>query len=168
MLIYNPAFDLYHCVYRMLQLLHNLKTEYVEFDRLRIWDFYLAFPNEIEKIKFPVELNQIKGVFKKTENPYDEIIDPRRIFEKMKSYQETSLSYLASYDFIDTELFKENKISSLKKAIPESLKIKIENPPDRVGNIIKLLTGPFNDISLLGENGLKYRTGLIDFKYDGK
>jgi hypothetical protein len=46
MIIYNQAFDLYHAVYRMLQLLtHFNKKEYVEVDRLRIWDFYVLFPS---------------------------------------------------------------------------------------------------------------------------
>ena len=138
MLIYNSAFDIYHSIFRMLQLINNIKTEYVEVDRIRIWDFYLAFPNEIEKIKFPREFSEIKKVFKDTENPYDEIIDSKKIFDKMKT------------------------------EIPLQLKQKIENPSERINNIIKLFTGPFSNISLLGDKGLKYRTGLIEFKYDYK
>lgn len=55
MLVYHSAFDMYHSVYRMIQLLTNLKKDYVELERLRIWDYYLAFPNEMTKIKFERE-----------------------------------------------------------------------------------------------------------------
>lgn len=44
-MIYSPAFDLYHCIYRMLQILGRFtEGDIMETDRLRIYDFYLLFP----------------------------------------------------------------------------------------------------------------------------
>ena len=48
MIIYNPAFDIYHCVYRMISILSNLVNEKIEVDKLRILDFYMVFPGEIK------------------------------------------------------------------------------------------------------------------------
>ncbi len=62
MIVYHQAFDLYHTAYRMIQLLTYFERgESVEIDRLRIWDYYLLFPIEIQRIKFSVEEKEIKN-----------------------------------------------------------------------------------------------------------
>ena len=87
MLVYHHAFDIYHCAYRVLQILEHMKSNDVEIDRIRIWDFYLTFPNEARKISFPKELADLKKIFKVNEpNPYDDLIDPRRILIRMQPY----------------------------------------------------------------------------------
>jgi len=63
MIVYHPAFDLYHSVYRMLQILtHFDKNDYVETERLRIWDFYLLFPDKINTIKLKNTEKDIKDL----------------------------------------------------------------------------------------------------------
>jgi len=52
MILYNNAFDLYHTIFRMLHLLSKIEEDKViEIDRIRIWDYYLLFTNEIFNIK---------------------------------------------------------------------------------------------------------------------
>src|SRR5688572_13925066 len=98
MLVYHPAFDLYNCIFRMLQLIMHMKHDEVELDRLRIWDFYLTFPREAKSIKFPQELAELKKVFKNpVQNSYEDLVDPKKIFERMKSYQNDALKCIASY-----------------------------------------------------------------------
>lgn len=60
MLVYHPAFDIYNCVFRMLQLMTSMKQNEVELDKLRIWDFYLTFPNEARENKLSERLVRIK------------------------------------------------------------------------------------------------------------
>ena len=83
MIIYHQAFDLYHTVYRMVQLLSYFKRkDYVELDRLRIWDYYLLFPNKISNITLKREEKDIKALIKnlivRDSNPYEEIQDDRK------------------------------------------------------------------------------------------
>lgn len=93
MLVYHPAFDIYNCAFRMLQLLSNMEETEIELDKLRIWDFYLTFPNEARQITFPRDLSELKKIFKnKPDNPYEDLIDPRRIAERMKAYQLSALN----------------------------------------------------------------------------
>ena len=50
--MYNQAFDLYHTLFRMLHILNKYDVnEKVEVERLRMWDFYLLFPNKIHNIR---------------------------------------------------------------------------------------------------------------------
>lgn len=166
MLVYHPAFDIYNCVFRMLQLMTSMKQDEVELDRLRIWDFYLTFPNEASKIIYPTELSELKKIFKtKQENPYEDLIDPKRIIERMKPYQISALRSIASYGLIDSKLLSKNRVTRTEKEIPQELFTKFSILTDEKSNIIKLITG-FDELPLYGAMGLKSRTGLIEFKYD--
>lgn len=166
MLIYHPAFDIYNCVFRMLQLLTHMEQEEVEVDRLRIWDFYLTFPNEARNISYPNSLSELKGVFKKKGfNPYEDLIDPKKIIERMKSFQLSALKCIASYGLIDTKLLAKNIVKRSSKEIPRELSDKFNELTLEKANIIKLILG-FCELPLYGKSGLKDRTGLIEFKYD--
>lgn len=168
MLVYHPAFDLYHCVFRLLQILEHMRRSDVEVDRLRIWDFYLTFPNEARKISFPIELKEIKRIFKsKAPNPYEDLIDAKRILLRMKSYQGAALKCLASYDLIDTEELNKGYVKRTDRPIPGEIKDKITQLNTEQENVLKLVLG-FNELPLFGKLGLKDRTGLIEFKYDAK
>lgn len=166
MLVYHPAFDIYNCVFRMLQLTTSMKQSEIELDRLRIWDFYLTFPNEARKISYPRNLSELKRIFKKKkENPYEDLIDPKRIIERMKPYQMSALRCMASYGLIDSKSLSKNIVKRTNKEIPKEIQSKFSELTIEKSNIIKLIIG-FNELPLYGKMGLKYRTGLIEFKYD--
>ena len=171
MILYNNAFDLYHTIFRMLHLLSKIEEDKViEIDRIRIWDYYLLFTNEIFNIK-PTknkkEYNQLlKKLNIKKNNPYQQIYDQRKTLEKIKPYQLSALNCLASYNIIDKEylLKEEVKINSLDllKRYTQST----GDLSDREKNIIIIMTSFFRDISLIGNNGLKERSNLMESKYD--
>jgi hypothetical protein len=166
MLIYHPAFDIYNCVFRMLQLLTHMKQNEVEVDRLRIWDFYLTFPNEARHISYPNTLSELRAIFKKKEtNPYEDLIDPKRILERMKSFQMSALKCIASYGLIDSTLLSKSIVRRTDKEIPKELADKFFDLTIEKSNVIKLIVG-FWELPLYGKFGLKDRTGLIEFKYD--
>lgn len=171
MILYNNAFDLYHTIFRMLHLLSKIEEDKViEIDRIRIWDYYLLFTNEIFNIK-PTknkkEYNQLlKELNIKKNNPYQQIYDQRKTLEKIKPYQLSALNCLASYNIIDKEylLKEEVKINSfdLLKGYIQS----VGDLSDREKNIITIMTSFFRDISLIGNDGLKKRSNLMESKYD--
>ena len=59
-----------------------------------------------------------------------------------------------------------NKVKKTSKQIPEELLNQLNNPSIENKNIIKLVTSDFVNLPLFGKEGLKARTGLLDFKYD--
>jgi len=143
-----------------------MKQNEVELDRLRIWDFYLTFPNEARKISYPSNLSELKKIFKnKPENPYEDLIDPKRIIERMKPYQMSALRCMASYGLINSKLLSSNIVKRTEKEVPKELLNNFSELTVEKSNIIKLIVG-FNELPLYGKMGLKYRTGLIEFKYD--
>ena len=171
MILYNNAFDLYHTIFRMLHLLSKIEEDKViEIDRIRIWDYYLLFTNEIFNIKPTKNKKEYKQLLKelniKKNNPYQQIYDQRKTLEKIKPYQLSALNCLASYNIIDKEylLKEEVKINSfdLLKRYTQST----GDLSDREKNIIIIMTSFFRDISLIGNNGLKERSNLMESKYD--
>ncbi len=166
MLVYHSAFDMYHCVYRLIQLLSNLKEEYVELERLRMWDYYLAFPNEMTKIRYERGNNDIQNLFPKKENPYEIVLDSKIIFEKMKPYQLTAIKTLASYGLVKKDYLTENRITKIDKTLFEDILKNYEPLSDRESNIIKIMTTYFYNMPLYGEKGFKDRTNLLEFRYD--
>jgi hypothetical protein len=171
MIIYNQAFDLYHAVYRMLQLLTNFdKSEYVELDRLRIWDFYLLFPSKIYDLKPKRNEKDFKARLKqftvKKDNPYEKVYSDRKVFEKIKPYQISALQCLASYGIIDKELLLLNRVSIISREILKDYANKFEELSPRERNIITILISNFYNIEMPGKDGLKARTNLIESKYD--
>jgi hypothetical protein len=171
MIIYHEAFDLYHAVYRMLQILTRFnRNEYVETERLRIWDFYLLFPDKISNIKLKATEKDIKELIKdkirKNDNPYEILLDNRKMFEKIKPYQLGALKCLASYGIIDKEALALNRVTIISKDILSIYANKFLPLVPKETNAISLLTSHFYLMSLYGEYGLKDRTKLLESKYD--
>lgn len=171
MIIYHQAFDLYHTVYRMIQLLGYFKKgEYIEIDRLRIWDYYLLFPNKISHIRLKREEFDIKNLINrliiKEVNPYEEVIDDRKMFEKIKPYQMTAIKSLASYGIVNKDYLSVNRITTISFDVLESYMAKLEKLSVPEENTVKLLTSHFYQMSLYGDYGLKSRTNLLESRYD--
>jgi len=164
LITYHPAFDLYHCKFRLLQILSFSNIESIEVERLQIWDFYFLFPNEIKKqFTFTKELTKLRKIFNFKENPYDKVFNVKRVYERMKPYQLLAIKNLISYNIIDKDLFEKDVIKLIPENIPDDL---ITELSERQKNVIKLISSPFNDLPLFGNSGFKKRTGLIEYKYD--
>ena len=86
MITYNPAFDLYHSIFRMAHIVRFMDDdECLEIDKVRIWDFYILFPNKVHNIHLKQkdkELRDIrKNTLKKLNNPYEYQGDNHKLFE---------------------------------------------------------------------------------------
>jgi hypothetical protein len=171
MIVYHQAFDLYHSVYRILQILSNFnRKDFVELDRLRIWDFYLLFPEKMSSIKLKKEEKDVRTIIKdyvtKKENPYELLSDNRKMFEKIKPYQLSALKSLASYGIIDKEYLQLNRVKVLSKDLIIEYLSKLQPLSAQELNAVKLLTSHFYSIAMFGKDGLKARTNLLESKYD--
>lgn len=171
MIVYNQAFDLYHTIFRILHFLNKFNNDTVlEIERIRIWDFYLLFPNKIHDIRLKQNESDIRKIrkefIKDSNNPYEKITESRKIFEKIKPYQLSALNCIASYGIIDKSLLNQQRVVIINKNILNEFVGNFEELSPKEKNIIALMTSHFNQISLFGIDGLKNRTNLIESKYD--
>lgn len=173
MIVYHPAFDLYHTVFRIARILSHYKGDAeIEVDRLRIWDFYLLFPNKISAVKLKKTETDIRDYFKRfiprQENPYELFLDNRKMFERIKPYQLQAIKMLASHGIIDSDSLKSNKILVLSAGHLKKYSENLGELSPREKNTIAILTSHFYLMSLYGPDGLKERTNLLESKYDTK
>jgi hypothetical protein len=171
MIVYQKSFDFYHTVYRMMKLLAYFKGDgLIEIDRLRIWDYYLLYPNKMSSIKLKRDERDIKTLIRNyiigEENPYEIVLNDRKMFEKIKPYQMAAIKCLASYGIINKNYLSENKISKISRDIFQNYDEDFKTLSIKEENAIKLLTSHFYQMSLFGKEGLKSRTGLLESKYD--
>ena len=165
MLIYNPAYDIYHTMYRII-LLSSRIAKTIEIDKLKILDFYYVYPTELLDIKKPVGFKKYEKFLKPEKNKYDRINNPKRIFYKMNSIQFQAMKILVAYGYLDSESFENGMVKVTEKSLGEEFQIMVVKSVELNTNLITLLTGPIADIDLYGHLGLKERTGLIEFRYD--
>lgn len=167
MIVYHAAFDLYNCMFRLLLILSRMKEEEVEMEKMLIWDYYVAFPNRVSQISFPQEMkSQYARIFKEKHNPYEEVLDDVKVFSRMRSYQTEALRCLAAYGLIDSEKLLNSRVMRTSKPLPSALQKRIIEVPNRLRNVITLIESPFTELPLYGAKGFKFRTKLIDYKYD--
>lgn len=165
MLIYSQAYDLYHTMFRILQIMEKYK-KVMEVDKLRILDFYLAFPAELLEIKRFSGLKKYDNILKAELNSYERVIDKKRLFFKMEHIQISAMKALISYELFDANEFKNGKLRCTDVQLSQSLSTRIRIANEKKQNLISLITGPLAAMNLYGHLGLKVRTNLIEFKYD--
>lgn len=167
MIVYHAAFDLYNCIFRLLLILSRIKEDEVEMEKMLIWDYYVAFPNRVAQISFPQEMRaQYTKLFKDNNNPYEAVLDDVKVFARMRTYQTEALRCLAAYGLIDSERLLSSRVKRTDKSLPVALQDRINEVPTRLRNVITLIESPFTELPLYGAKGFKYRTKLIDYKYD--
>jgi hypothetical protein len=150
-------------------LLDYFKLDAVELERLRIWDYYLAFPDEVSNIRFGVkpEDKEIKNLFPKKINIYNKINNPKKLFARMFPYQMIAIGKLAAYKIVKGDFEETGKVQVINKNKLKKLLRKINYELDaREQNVIKAMTTYFYYMSFYGESGLKSRTSLLEYKYD--
>ncbi len=171
MIIYNQAFDYYHAIYRFIRILTHYKREqYIEVDRLRIWDFYVLFPEQVHTIslkKSETTIRELRSRFiKPKNNPYNQVFDNKKVFEKIRPYQIIALQCLASYGIIDKSLLEKNRVSVISPELLTTYSAKFDELTYTEQNVISLMTLYFSTISMFGPDGLKHKTKLMISRYD--
>lgn len=164
MLIYHPAFDAYHCVFRMLAV-----TEWItelEIDKARLLDFYILFPSTIASIRLPSGLADARRIAKLTANVYHDPLNPATTFKEMRYIQEAAFKCIAASGLIDIKNFETGLISRTEMIIPNELKLKVDAFLMGRQAIAKIVLDGLASIPLRGIDGLKHRTKLIEHRYD--
>lgn len=165
MLVYNKTFDLFHTIFRLLQLT-EAKRSILEIDKLRILDFYLVFPSEMLEIKSFRGFKRYETLLENEKNTYERILDRKRVFFKMENIQLSAMRALVSYGLFDAEEFKAGKILRTGKSLPDNLLHKIDEANTKDKELLSLIVDRLAAMDLYGHLGLKERTNLIEFKYD--
>ncbi|MDV7413523.1 ABC-three component system middle component 5 [Acinetobacter baumannii] len=167
MLVYNPAYDIYHCIYRLVFVLKKVNINNpIEVDRLKIIDFYLVFPYLITEIRLPREVSGVRRFFKTYSTKYRKVTNKYVTFQTMKPLQEQAIDYLCLKGYIS--YLNDGKITPTPLINSLNLPLRSSFFGDQANNIENNLFDFFLKYEFYGKDGLKDRTNLMEFKYDRK
>ena len=164
MLIYHPAFDAYHCTLRIVALL--VSSRQLDVEKARILDFYLAFPSAMQSMRLPAEFASVRTTLRQMENVYRDPVSPKRTFAEMRHVQLAALGCLAAAGIIDGSKLPSGTVERTNKPLPSELEAAITDFMVDENDVLQLLATKVAEMPTAGPNGLKDRSGLLEYRYD--
>lgn len=164
MLIYHPAFDAYHCVFRMALIAKIVKE--LEYSKLRILDFYLCFPAEVANIELHKEFLKIRSLAKEASNKFRGPVNSVRTFRDLEQIQNSAARLLAASNVLDSKKLEEGVVSRTNHPIPVEFSRLSQDSSGNVGLITNFILTQLSELPLTGVGGLKQRSGLMEYRYD--
>lgn len=163
MLVYHPAFDVYHGVFRALLILENTPGKSMPTDTLRIVDLYYVFPYLLADLEFPkgagVKGRKLAG----TPSRFNTLPSPKTFLEQSKGLHKLTVAALAGRELISGDALKEGLVKRTENPVPDEL-LKHAAPEDL--DLAEYLGTKIATVPLLGKAGLKARSKLMEFRYD--
>lgn len=168
-LSFQPAFDPFHAVYRILRLFPIIRDHGpLHSDQVRILDYYLLLPYRSGTIRLLPKHRRFRKLAMRYEatKPYGEQPDDRTLFERMEPMQIAALQTLATRGLIDVEELVVGMVKTTDIPIPPELVERIVTANKEDAELMEFLCVLVVDYPLAGPNGLKDRTALMEFRYD--
>ena len=161
MLVYHPAFDSYHCLFRSISILEVCGK--CEVERLRILDFCLAFPTTVAKFRLPPGRSAVKKAAMSESNPYRDPISARVMFANLTAIQMAAFSCLTATGLATLEA---GVLTRTQTALPEAIRERCLRMQVQEHTFFNTLLLQLNALPLFGPDGLKARSELMEFRYD--
>lgn len=161
MLVYHPAFDSYHCLFRSISILEIFPR--VEIDRLRILDFCLSFPTIVSQFKLPVGSSSVRNAALAVASPYRDPISAKSVFVNIAPIQSAAFACLTATGLTTVD---SSSLTRTNAILPESIKKRCLELRSEEKVFFETLLSLLMDLPLLGPNGLKARSGLMEYRYD--
>lgn len=167
MLMYHPAQDINHCVYRLLLITELSEHDRLNVDLYRLIDFYTLFPSLLKLMaQFPSPIHRYKTKFMEIPEPFESLKNTRRILHELEQLQSIAIQNLLAKDLLDSESVKDGYLKRTKKELPEYFLQAIRESRLVREDWFKVLINEFPKAKFTGNNGLKARTGLMEYRYD--
>jgi hypothetical protein len=168
-LTFQPAFDPFHAVFRLLRLRPTIAVfGPLHRDHVRILDFYLLFPFRIAGIRLIPQHRRYRKLSSDYQavKPYGHQPEDHVVFKRMELMQIAALETLAARELIAPERLNVGQVEATAESEPEELANRVEAVNEQEADLIAFLGVLASEYGLTGANGLKDRTNLLDHRYD--
>lgn len=168
MLAYHPATDYFHCWMRIASILTDAESESLEFDRVRVLDFWMCFPSEIAKSKIPRAYSaELRRLVCSLPRAYEDSASFHQYFIKLGVIQRQVSQDMVAKGILRRDGFKDGLlVRNLESAHSELLERISQNWKLRSLEWYRLTLDIFVSFPLNGQDGLKARSGLLEYRYD--
>lgn len=164
MLIYHPAFDVYHCAFRIIAVTNIHRV--LDFPKFRILDYYLCFPAEVAAIQLPQEHSEIRKAARAAKNPYRGPVGGERTFRELEPIQSAAARLLALTGTLSPTELESGRIVRTGSPLPDVLAKSVKQSSGNFDEIQSYVLSRLAEFPLQGVGGLKQRTGLMEYRYD--
>lgn len=169
MLIYHPAYDANHCLYRLLAILRSTTEFSLTWDQLRILDYYYLFPSQLKNIKpWPLNIKEYKGRLRFIPEQFEDINNPARVLYDLQVFQKTAALELIAKGIISKLDFEIGLLKVDSDLLPEGYLDVVENDLFLKSDSFEIITKALPRVEFNGASGLKKRSGLMEYIYDVK
>ncbi|KZK81814.1 hypothetical protein PsW64_02403 [Pseudovibrio sp. W64] len=168
-LTYQPSQDTYHTAFRIMRLNQSCwSQEPLHFDALRILDFFLLFPFFISEIRVQRKHTSYKKLGKKYSDarPFGHLPEKRTLLNKMNVIHLSAIETLSKAGIVDAKVWTSEKAIVQNADIPSPLQERINATNIDQSDLIEFLGVLASDYPLLGKDGLKDRSALMEYRYD--
>lgn len=169
MIQYHPATDYYHCWMRFASILCANRTSGVELERLRIIDFFLCFPFEIEDCQLPRKFSSaLRKAMNNIPKCYEDTNSVRQAFMQMRNIQWQVAMDMAAKGIVCKENYRDGWLTPDLTSPANQLLQAVAEKWDAGKQVWhKLMVEALLSLPLNGKDGLKARSRLLEFRYDG-
>jgi hypothetical protein len=168
-LSFQPAYDAYHAIFRLMRLRGVLTSVGpIPLDELRILDFFLLFPYLIEHIRLAPRHRSYKKLARDYAHtrPYSQQPEDLTVFRRLQPLQIAAAQTLASNDLLDLHALGADRAQATGKALSRSMSARVQAANERDAALITFLETLAAEYRFEGPDGLKDRTGLLEYRYD--
>jgi hypothetical protein len=164
MLVYHPAYDAYHCLFRMMAITERIDE--VEIDKLKMLDFYILFPSLLSRVRMPRQFLKVKRNAELVHNEYHDPLNPGMTFKEMRHIQDAAIKCMLATGYISSESFYNGYVVRTDKKLPEKLSSDMNEFLDQKEPFSSFIIQKLAGFHLTGPDGLKSRTQLMEHRYD--
>lgn len=166
-LAFEPAFDPFHAVFRILRQIDHRSGHAVTVERAKILDVYVVEPARCIEIRLsgpPKKAARLAA----TQQPtvYGQRPSTPVLFSRMSPMQDAAIQTLVLQGLLDADAYGQGKLLKGEIPLPENLATRIRNANGEQVPLMSFLCTVLDDIAMDGPKGLKSRTGLGEFRYD--
>lgn len=167
MLVYHPAFDFYHSLVRSLALLQHFH-EPLHVDRLRILNFYAAFPPELANARLPAGSGKVRARARRKESQYNIPHDRLVAFRRSSRVLMSALNSLSATQIVKPERLAHDlcQLNNAKLQWYQEVNEAVSEYADREAELLEDINTTLGKVHLLGPGGVKHRSGLMEHRYD--
>lgn len=164
MIFYHPASDAYHGALRQYALLRSFNYP-VEIEKIQILDFYLVYPEHLKHVRLPKGYVKWKNHSREISVTYKNKQDPKFLFLAHAKGSKVSTAMLLAKKIVDNNLYEAGllSLSGVENEILEKVKGRFVS---RFDGYFDFLIKLANEVPLYGKDGLKHRTGLLEYRHD--
>lgn len=166
MLVYHEAYDIYHCIFRMLVILERNNTKSLPIIHIRIVDFLLLFPQLIERVRLPRENFKYKKLAKLIPSKYNNVSNHFLLFNDIEYTQKCAINAMVALNLIDKEQYKNGMVLRSRIDLLEELQGAVNNKGESLSEIELFIVTDLMQLDTNGVGGIKERTSLGEHKYD--